>query len=99
MKKYFFLFAVSSFFCTAHAFAQSRATGEKGQAAVVAEPQNSSPDTSPRGTVSKAGKNQQSVYTPPAEGSNNASGTGTPSSQQAAPEQVQPATVDPKKPE
>ncbi|MCW3070355.1 MAG: hypothetical protein JWO44_245 [Bacteroidetes bacterium] len=98
MKKYFLFFAVSLFFGISHASAQSRATGEKGQAAVVTEPQNSSSDKSPRGTITKAGKNQQSSYTPAADGSNTPS-TGTPASQQAAPDQVQPAVIDPKKPE
>ncbi|MCW3105212.1 MAG: hypothetical protein JWO09_3652 [Bacteroidetes bacterium] len=98
MKKYILFFAVASIFGASRASAQSRATSGKGQAAVVTEPQNSTGNNNQKGTITKAGKNQQSTYTPASDRSNTPS-PGTPASQQAAPDQMQPAVVDPKKPE
>ncbi|MCW3086484.1 MAG: hypothetical protein JWP12_3850 [Bacteroidetes bacterium] len=94
MKKYFLLFAGLPFFCISHSFAQSQAKTGKEQSAVVnTDSVSSSHDTTPRGTISRAGKNQQSVYTPPADAGNNTPASGTqPSSSKA-----QPAIIDPKK--
>jgi hypothetical protein len=96
MKKYFLLFAVSSFLSISHAFAQSQATSGKGQAAVVTA-HSASEDNSQRGTISRAGKNQQSVYTPPSDADNNTPASNSPASQQAVPAKTQAETVDPKK--
>lgn len=98
MKKYILIFAVSSCFGISHAVAQSRAATTQQQAvAITVTDSTGKQSTGSHGTISKAGKNQQSVYTPPASGTdNNTSGSGTPP-QQASPDKGQPATIAPKK--
>jgi hypothetical protein len=97
MKKYFLLFAVSSFIGISHAIAQSPVTTTAtGQSVIVPDSVANSESTS-KGTISKAGKNQQSVYTRPTGASQtNDPGAASPA-QQASPNKEQPAVIDPKR--
>jgi hypothetical protein len=99
MKKYFLLFAVSSFIGISHAIAQSSAsvTISTGQSVIVPDSVSSSDNTASKGTITKAGKNEQSVYTPATGASqNNNPGAASPA-QQASPNKEQPAVIDPKR--
>lgn len=89
MKKYFLIAAVS--LCFGISKMQAQVNTQRGQASVVNDSIGSSAVT-PRGTISRAGKNQQSVYTPPASG-NTMPAQGVPASSG----KEQPAVVDPKK--
>src|SRR6218665_84708 len=96
MKKHFLVFALSSCWGISHAFAQSSVSTTQNQATVITVADSLGKSTNTHGTISKAGKNQQSVYTPPTSGTeNNAPGPGNPP-MQASPDKGQPATVGPK---
>jgi len=90
MKKYILLFVISSGFSISHAWAQSPAKGKEQTATVNTDSLRSS-GSNERGTISKAGKGQQSVYTPPA--NSPAPTSGTPASTL----KEQPAIIQPKK--
>ncbi len=97
MKKYILLVVVSSCFCISHACAQSQASTKREQTAVVNTDSASSTANTAHGTISRAGKNQQSVYTPPANAGSNAPASGNPAPQQSSPAKTEQAVIDPKK--
>ena len=92
MKKYFLIAVLSFCFGISQACAQGQATTRREQATVVNDSAQSSAVT-PRGTISRAGKYESSVYTPPAAPANNGPAQGIPASSG----KEQPAAVDPKK--
>nr|WP_294861975.1 hypothetical protein [uncultured Fluviicola sp.] len=92
MMKYILFFIAAYFGGNSNVLAQSQASTKQGESAVVSDTLPKSEIS--RGTITRAGKNQQSVYTPAAEPIqlNQESG-----STLAVPAKAQPAIIDPKK--